>query len=136
MRIKNLHNKKNSLLLWNKFCIQEFFLYKKLFLKKYEYFIQICEKIFQVDSFSYATKNSCVVYVSQYLDSVFEIKWNHFEHDEDLDHTWKEFKNFLLKILKNLMNYKKNISQCLINVHQCDTQSVQDFTHYLNMLQN
>ena len=134
MRIKHSHSKENSSSSQDRSHTWEFSLYKRLFLKKYKHFIQICEKIFWVDSFSYAMKDSCIIYISQYFDDVSEIKWNHFEHDEDLDHTWKEFKNFLLKILKNLMNYKKDASQCLTDVCQCDTQSVWDFAHYLNVL--
>ena len=45
-KIKHSHRQKNSLLSWNRFCTWELSLYKKLFLKKYKHFIQICEKNF------------------------------------------------------------------------------------------
>ena len=136
MRIKHSHSEKNLLLLQDRSHTQELSLYKRLSLKKYEHFIQICEKIFQVNSFFYIIEDSHVVYVSQYLDNVFETEWNCFKHDEDLEHTWKEFKNFLLKTFKNSVNYKKDTSQHLTNICQYDTQFVQDFAHYLNILQD
>ena len=58
------------------------------------------------------------------------------EEDEGLNHTWENFKEFLLKILKDPTNHKKNISQCLTNTYQCDTQFIWDFAHYLDVLQN
>jgi hypothetical protein len=111
-------------------------LYKGLSLKEYEHFIQICEKTFRVDPFSYATEDSRVAYASQYLDGVPETEWNRFEHDEGLDHTWKEFKDFLLKTLKDPVNRKKDASQRLTDARQRDTQSVRDFAHYLDVLQD
>jgi hypothetical protein len=105
-------------------------------LKEYEHFIRVCEKTFRVDPFSYATEDARIAYASQYLDGVPETEWNRVEDDEGLDHTWDEFKGFLLKILKDPANRKKDASQRLTDARQRDTQSVRDFAHYLDILQD
>jgi len=108
-------------------------LYIKVQSWKYEYFIQsLWKKIFHINLFSYITENAHIFYISQYLDSILETEWN-YEKDKSINHTW-EFKNFLLKISKDSANHKKNASQHLINPHQCDIQSVQNFVSWAKIL--
>jgi hypothetical protein len=111
-------------------------LYKGQSLKEYEHYIRICEKTFRVDPFSYATEDARIAYASQYLDGVPETEWDRVEEDEGRDHTWVEYKAFLLKILKDPTNRKKDASQRLTDARQRDTQTIRDFAHYLDLLQD
>jgi hypothetical protein len=111
-------------------------IYKGLTLKEYEHFTRVCEKNFRVDPGAYPTEDSRVAYASQYLDGVPEAEWSRLEDLEGIDHTWKEFRDFLLNILKDPTNLKKDMSQRLTDARQRDVQSVREFAQYVDSLQD
>jgi hypothetical protein len=113
------------------------FLYHDKSIKKHRNYVRNLMTTFRLILDDFSTKNSRIVYVTQFLAKEFKKTWYRFEKQNlDHDYIFKKYCEHLLNLIENLINRHFYHAQFFSNAKQRKKQSMQAFDVFLSNFEN